>query len=100
MRVIAKRALRTFWERHPKNAAAKVPLQDWYARAAVADWATPSDVKAQFGAASILKQGRVVFSVGGNKYRLVVRINYPYRVVYVRFVGTHEEYDAIDANTI
>ena len=65
-----------------------------------ADWATPATVKAQFGTASILKDGRVVFNLGGNKYRLVVWINYPYRVVYVRFIGTHKQYDAIDAQTI
>ncbi len=100
MRVIAKRTLRRFWERHPRNAAARTPLQDWYARVAAADWATPADVKAQFADASILKEGRVVFNIGGNKYRLVVRINYPYRVVYIRFVGTHAEYDATDAATI
>ena len=98
--LIAKRTLRQFWERHPRNAAARTPLQDWYARAAAADWATPPDVKVQFGDASILKEGRVVFNIGGNKYRIVVRITYPYRVIYVRFVGTHAEYDAIDASTI
>lgn len=64
------------------------------------DWATPAAVKAQFRTASILKDGRVVFSLAGNKDRLVVWINYPYRVVYVRFIGSHEQYDAIDAQTI
>ncbi len=100
MRIIAKRTLRRFWEAHPRNAAARVPLEDWYAQATEADWATPADVKAQFGDASILKAGRVVFNIAGNRYRLVTRINYPYRVIYVRFVGTHAEYDAIDAQTI
>jgi mRNA interferase HigB len=64
-----------------------------------ADWARPTDVTRQFGGASILKAGRAVFNIAGNRYRLVVRINYPYRVVYVRFVGTHAEYDQIDAET-
>lgn len=100
MRVIAKRTLREFWERHPRNAAARTPLQDWHAQTAAADWTTPAEVKAQFGDASILRGGRVVFNIAGNKYRLVTKINYPYRVVYVRFVGTHEEYDQIDAKTI
>jgi len=100
MRVIAKRTLREFWERHARNAMAKTPLQDWHAQASAADWATPADVKAQFGDASILRAGRVVFNIAGNKYRLVTKINYAYRVVYVRFVGTHEEYDQIDANTV
>jgi hypothetical protein len=62
-----------------------------------ADWAQPADVKEQYDDASILKGSRVVFNIAANKYRLVVRINYPYRVVYVRFVGTHAEYDQIDA---
>jgi mRNA interferase HigB len=100
MRVIAKRTLREFWERHPSNAPAKTPLQDWYAQVSAADWAAAADLKAQFRDASILRSGRVVFNIGGNKYRLVVRINYSYRVVYVRLVGTHEEYDRIDANTV
>lgn len=100
MRVIAKRTLREFWERNPRNASAKTPLQDWHAQVSAADWATPADLKAQFRDASILRGGRVVFNIGGNKYRLVVRINYAYRVVYVRFVGTHEEYDGIDASTV
>lgn len=61
---------------------------------------TPADVKETYGDASILRNSRVVFNIGGNKFRLVVRINYPYRIVYIRFVGTHEEYDRIDAETI
>lgn len=100
MRIIAKRTLRQFWEASPRNAAARTPLEDWYAQAREANWATPADVKAQFGDASILKGKRVVFNIGGNKFRLVVKINYPYRVVYVRFVGTHAEYDGIDATSI
>ncbi len=100
MRIIAKRTLRQFWETHPRGAGAKVPLQVWHSTVEGADWVTPADVKATFGDASILKDSRVVFNISGNRYRLVVRINYPYRVVYVRFVGTHEEYDAIDAETI
>lgn len=64
------------------------------------DWATPADVKASYGDASILKNGRVMFNIAGNKYRLVVRINYPFRVIYIRFIGTHDEYDRIEAETI
>ena len=64
------------------------------------DWASPAEVKREFGTASILKDGRVVFNLAGNKYRLVVWVNYPYRVVYVRFIGTHSQYDRIDAQTI
>jgi mRNA interferase HigB len=100
MRVIAKRTLRLFWETHPQGAAAKTALEDWHAQAAEADWARPSDIKAQYGDASILKGGRVVFNIGGNRYRLVVKINYEFRIVYVRFIGTHDEYDRIDVETI
>lgn len=71
-----------------------------HAQASEADWSTPAAVKEQFGDASFFKGGRVVFNIGGNKFRLVVKINYPYRVVYVRFVGTHADYDAIDATTV
>ena len=79
---------------------AKEPVLAWYRHTLVADWRTPADVKQDFRNASILKDGRVVFNIAGNKYRLVVWINYHYRVVYVRFIGTHTQYDKIDANTI
>jgi mRNA interferase HigB len=100
MRIIAKRTLRQFWETHPRGAEAKTLLEVWHSTVQLADWATPADVKRMYGDASILKNSRVVFNIGGNKFRLVVRINYPYRVLYIRFVGTHEEYDEIDAETI
>ena len=72
----------------------------WYRHALKADWKEPADVKAEFGNASILRDGRVVFNIAGNKYRLIVWINYPYRVVYVRFIGTHAQYDQVNAQTI
>ena len=100
MRIIAKRTLRQFWEDHPRGAEAKAALQVWHSATAAADWATPADVKQSYGDASVLKGSRVVFNIAGNKFRLVVRINYPYRIVYIRFVGTHEEYDDIDAEKI
>ena len=100
MRVIALRTLREFWTNHPRGAEARAQLEAWYAEAKDADWGGPYDVKSQYHNASILQGGRVVFNICGNKFRLVVWINYPYRVVYVRFVGTHEEYDAIDAQTV
>lgn len=100
MRVIALRTRRQFWERHPQGREAEAAFRAWHTEAARADWATPSDVKAQYRTASVLKNGRVVFNIAGDKFRLVVRINYPYRVVYVRFVGTHAEYDAIDVESI
>ena len=79
---------------------AREPILAWYRHALKADWATPVEVKADFGQASILQDGRVVFNIAGNKYRLVVWINYAYRVVYIRFLGTHAQYDQIDAQTI
>ena len=100
MRIIAKRALRLFWESHPRGGDARTPLEVWHSTVEHADWENPAAVKATYGDASILKNSRVVFNVGGNKFRLVVRINYPYRIVYIRFVGTHQEYDKIDAETI
>jgi mRNA interferase HigB len=100
MRIIAKRTLRQFWETHPRGAPARTALLVWHSTVEAADWAAPADVKATYGDASILKNSRVVFNVAGNRYRLVARINYPFRVVYIRFVGTHEEYDDIDAETI
>ena len=100
MRVIALSTLRVFWEDAATHADAREPLLAWYRHALHADWASPAEVKKDFGNASILRDGRVVFNIAGNKYRLVVWINYPYRVVYVRFVGTHARYDRIDAQTI
>jgi len=72
----------------------------WYRHVLKADWGSPATVKADFATASILKDGRVVFNIAGNKYRIVVWINYPFRVVYIRFIGTHAQYDAIDAQTV
>jgi mRNA interferase HigB len=97
MRIIAKRALREFWERRPD---AEEPLLAWYREVEKEDWDTPAKVKATYRGASIVGDNRVVFNIKGNDYRLVVKINYPYRVVYIRFVGTHSEYDAIDAEEV
>jgi mRNA interferase HigB len=98
--VIALSTLRRWLDGRSGRDDARDPVLAWYQHVRHADWARPADVKADFGNASILRDGRVVFNVAGNKYRLVVWINYAYRVVYVRFVGTHSEYDAIDAQTI
>ncbi|MGH8659774.1 MAG: type II toxin-antitoxin system HigB family toxin [Gammaproteobacteria bacterium] len=100
MRIIALSTLRAFWEDKPAHVDAKELCLAWYRHALKADWASPADVKADFRNASILRDGRVVFNIAGNKYRLVVWINYAYRVVYVRFIGTHAQYDKIDAQTI
>jgi mRNA interferase HigB len=87
-------------ESRPKHADSREPALAWYRQVLRADWALPADVKREIRSASILKDGRVVFNIAGNKYRLVVWINYPYRVVYLRFIGTHAEYDRIDAQTV
>ena len=100
MGVIALSTLMAFWARGALYQDVQQPALAWYRDVLKADWATPTAVKTQFRSASILKDGRVVFNLAGNKYRLVVWINYPYRVVYIRFIGTHRQYDAIDAQTI
>ena len=97
MRVISRGALKEFWEKHPD---ATDDLRAWFAEARDAAWSTPADVKARYGTASILKGGRVVFNIRGNRYRLVVKINYEFGMVFVRFVGTHTEYDGIDVETV
>ncbi|MBF0589956.1 MAG: type II toxin-antitoxin system HigB family toxin [Magnetococcales bacterium] len=100
MRIIAKKRLKLFWESSPSYMDAKGPLEAWHALVSKADWSTPSDIKRQFRSASIIKGNRVVFNIAGNKYRLIVKINFPYRVVYVRFIGTHAQYDHIDAENV
>mgnify|MGYP001167031830 FL=1 len=100
MRIIALSTLKVFWEQHPEHRDAKEPILAWYRHALAADWRTSADIKRDFRSASILKDGRVVFNIAGNKYRLIVWINYPYRVIYIRFIVTHSEYDKIDAQTI
>ena len=96
MRIIAKKTLREFWELYPD---AEDPLLAWYREVEKEDWTKPSQVKDKYRNASFVG-GRVVFNIKGNNYRLVVKINYSYRVVYVRFVGTHKEYDEIDVEDV
>ena len=100
MRIIALSTLKAFWENNPDCRDATEPVLAWYRHALKAKWSSPAEVKEDFRNASILRDGRVVFNIAGNKYRLVVWINYAYCVVYVRFIGTHAQYDAIDARTI
>ena len=97
MRIIARRTLRKFWERHPD---AEQSLRAWYYDVQAAVWKSPADIKRTYANASILGQNRVVFNIKGNRYRLVAAINYPYQICYVRFVGTHKEYDRIDAEHV
>jgi len=97
MRVIALRTIKLFIESRREYSDAREPALAWYQQVLKADWSSPAAVKRDIRNASILKDGRVVFNIGGNKYRIVVWINYPYRVVYVRFIGSHRQYDQIDA---
>ena len=97
MRVIAKRALRKFWGRFPD---AENALKTWFAEAERARWSAPGEIKAQYRSASFLKDNRVVFNICGNKYRLVTKISYKNGIVLIRFVGTHKEYDAVNAEEV
>ena len=97
MRIIARRTLREFWERHPE---AQLALEAWYDDARRATWRTPNDIRQVYANASIIAGNRVVFNIRGNHYRLEVAMHYQFGIVYIRFVGTHREYDQIDAASI
>lgn len=97
MRIIARRTLREYWERYPQ---AEQPLKAWFREAAAADWASPEDVKRHYRHASMLGNNRAVFNIGGNKYRLIVQMNYDFKIIYIRFVGSHQAYDKVDAETV
>lgn len=99
MRIIAVSTLRDFWNL-PGRADAEQPLRAWVHIVNAADWSKPTDLKQLFNTADILPKGRAGFDIGGNKYRLVVAIHYRGKRVYVRFIGTHKEYDGIDARKI
>lgn len=97
MRIITKRTLQDFWQRNP---GAEQMLKAWYHEAIQANWKTPDDIKDKYGNASILADNRVVFNICGNKYRLIVKIMYRIGWIYIRFIGTHKEYDKINAEEI
>ncbi len=99
MHVIKRKTLVESFQQ-PEHQDAKGALEAWYYEAKNAQWASPADVKAQYRSASILNDNRVVFNIAGNKYRLIVRINYDSKTVFIRFIGTHREYDKIDAEVI
>ena len=99
MRIIAVSTLKLFWGQ-PAYRDAEQPLRTWVTVTKAARWQSPAEVKETFNSADILKSGRMIFDIGGNKYRLVTQINFAHYVVYVRFVGTHRQYDKIDAQTI
>ncbi len=99
MRVISRSTIRTFWERS-QYSDSEQPLRAWYKEVTAASWKSPADIKSQYRSASFLANNRVVFNVHGNKYRLVVAVKYEFGLCYIRFVGTHKQYDKIDVATI
>lgn len=100
MHVISRGTLRAFWESSPAYADAEIPLVEWYRHMEKACYRTPQELKAELRTASILKGGRVVFNIAGNKYRVILAIDYQRQLAKVRFVGTHAQYDQIDAETV
>jgi len=99
MRVIAKNTLRKFWEQ-PQYADARGPLESWHDEAVQANWLTPQDIKTQYRNASICGNNRVVFNIGGNKYRLVVEMQYRAGIAWIKFIGTHARYNQINVETV
>ncbi|TVR78257.1 MAG: type II toxin-antitoxin system HigB family toxin [Chitinophagaceae bacterium] len=97
MRVIAKKILRDFWGKYNDS---EQQLKTWYKEASNANWTSPNDIKREYAKASIVGENRVVFDICGNKYRLIVKINYERQWVFIRFIGTHKQYDSIDAKNI
>jgi len=97
MRIIALSTLRTFWEKYPD---AETPIRAWYALASRADWKTPANIKMAYRNASFTANNRVIFNIKGNDYRLVTAIRYDRKLMYIRFIGTHRQYDKIDVETI
>ena len=97
MRVIAKKILRDFWNSHTDS---EQQLKAWFQEVSNAQWKGPNKIKIQYPSASILTDNRVVFNIEGNHYRLIVKINYDYQIVWIRFIGTHAQYDKINAKNI
>ena len=97
LRVIAKKILREFWERHND---CEQQLKSWFQEATKSEWTNPNEIKAEYPSASIIGNDRIVFNIKGNSYRLIVKINFDYQMVWIRFIGTHSEYDKVNAKTI
>lgn len=97
MRIIAVKTLKLFWQKHND---AEQPLKAWYAEVKAANWRSPAGIKRFYRSASIPGNNRVVFNIKGNSYRLVTAVNYDFKIVYIRFIGTHKEYDKINAEEI
>lgn len=97
MRIISKKILREFWEKHSDS---QQQLKSWFQGASKVEWKSPKEIKKEYPSVSILEDNRAVFNIKGNKYRLIVKINYDYQMVWIRFIGIHAEYDKIDATKI
>ena len=97
MRVISKKHLIEYWGKHPD---AEQPLKAWHDEAAAAEWKTPQDIKDQYRGASVIANNRIVFNIKGNNHRLIVAVAYRFGAVYIKFIGTHAEYDKVDAATV
>jgi mRNA interferase HigB len=98
MQIVALRALRKFWEMHPQ---AETPIRVWFSTVSRGEWKSSADVKRQFGATvDFVGDNQVIFDLSGNKYRLIVHISYTYKRVLVKFIGTHAEYDRVNAETV
>jgi len=99
MRIIAFRTIREFYEK-PEYADSETSLRSWYHDAKTSEWKSSNELKGQYKNASIVGDGRVVFNIKGNAYRLVVAIDYEFQIIFIRFIGTHKQYDKIDVKTI
>ncbi len=93
MRIIAKRTLKKFWEKHPDSENA---LKIWYQTVSRSVWRNVAEMKKQYGTADLVGNERVVFDIKGNKYRLIAKVDFEYQLVFIRFVGSHSEYDVIN----
>ena len=97
MQIIAKRTLRVFWEKHPQ---AETPLRLWHSQVSHAAWTGPADIRAMYRTVDFVADNRTIFNIGGNKYRIVAHVSYTYQRVLIKFVGTHAEYDDINAESV
>jgi mRNA interferase HigB len=97
LRVIAKKILREFWEKHND---CEQQLKSWYQETSKAEWQNSNEIKLEFPTVSIIGDNRIVFNIKGNAYRLIVKINFDYQMVWIRFIGTHSEYDKVNAKTV
>ena len=97
LRIIAKKNFRAFWKAHPDS---EQQLKAWYQETLKAEWSSPNKIKIEYPSASFLAENRVVFNVKENHYRMIIKINYDYQMIWIRFIGTHAEYDKINAKTI